>query len=117
MKGKDWLAFIGLSLAWGTSFLWIKIAVEEISPFSLVVLRILFGIIGLLVVIAVRKPKWPKQNKQWLALAVIGVINVAVPFMLITWGEQYIDSGLASVLNGSVPLFSVILDLVSTTLL
>ncbi|MBT4003261.1 MAG: EamA family transporter [Chloroflexi bacterium] len=109
MKGKDWLAFIGLSLAWGTSFLWIKIAVEEISPFSLVVLRILFGIIGLLVVIAVRKPKWPKQNKQWLALAVIGVINVAVPFMLITWGEQYIDSGLASVLNGSVPLFSVIL--------
>ncbi len=109
MKIKDWFAFIALSLAWGTSFLWIKIAIEEISPISLVVFRILFGIIGLLVVIAIRKPEWPKKSKQWVALAVIGMINVAVPFMLITWGEQYIDSGLASVLNGSVPLFSVVL--------
>lgn len=109
MKTKDWLAFFGLTLAWGTSFFWIKIALEEISPFSLVVLRILFGVIGLLVVVAIRKPIWPKERAQWVALAIIGIVNVAIPFMLISWGEQYIDSGIASVLNGSVPLFTVVI--------
>jgi drug/metabolite transporter (DMT)-like permease len=109
MKTKDWLVFLGLSLAWGSSFLWIKIAVQEIGPFTLVALRLLFGILGLLIVVAIRKPEWPKDPKIWRVLAVLGMINTAIPFTLISWGEVYIDSSVASILNSSVPLFTVLI--------
>lgn len=109
MKTKDWLAFISLSLAWGSSFLWIKIAVQEIGPFLLVALRILTGILGLLVVVAIKRPPWPSTSRQWGILAVMGMLNVALPFTLISWGQQYIDSAVTSVLNSSVPIFTVLI--------
>ncbi|MDA1329569.1 MAG: DMT family transporter [Chloroflexi bacterium] len=109
MKTKDWTAFIGLSLAWGSSFLWIKIAVQEIGPFALVGWRLLFGIVGLLVVVAIRRPEWPRQRKVWLALLVLGLTNTAIPFVLISWAELYIDSAVASILNSSVPLFTMVI--------
>ena len=77
MKTKDWLAFIGLSLAWGSSFLWIKIAVQEIGPFTLVALRLLFGVLGLMVVVAIQRPVFPKERRLWLALIVLGITNTA----------------------------------------
>jgi drug/metabolite transporter (DMT)-like permease len=109
MKTKDWLAFIGLSLAWGSSFFWIKIAVGEIGPFLLVALRVLFGIIGLLVVFAWRKPEWPKDRALIRNLLILGVTNTALPFALISWAEQHIDSAVASILNSSVPLFTTVI--------
>ncbi len=109
MKSKEWLAFIGLSLAWGSSFLWIKIAVDEVGPFTLVALRLLFGLLGLAVVVLLRRPKWPVKRSQWLALCVLGLSNVAVPFVLISWGEQFIDSAVASILNSTVPLFTTLI--------
>lgn len=108
MKTKDWLAFSALSLAWGSSFLWIKVAVQEIGPFLLVGFRILFGLIGLTLVAIYLKPQWPKDRKQWGALLLLGLTNTAVPFVLISWAEQHIDSAVASVLNGSVPLFTML---------
>ncbi len=87
MKNKDWLAFIALSFAWGSSFFWIKIAVEEIGPFTLVAWRLLFGILGLLLVLRLRRPEWPSQRKVWLALLVLGLTNTAIPFVLISWAE------------------------------
>lgn len=109
MKTKDWLAFIGLSLAWGSSFFWIKIAVQEIGPFLLVALRVLFGIIGLLVVFSINKPKWPKDQKLVRNLLILGITNTALPFVLISWAEQHIDSAVASILNSSVPLFTMVI--------
>ena len=109
MKTKDWLAFAALSLAWGSSFMWIKIAVQEIGPFLLVGFRILFGLLGLALVVAFRKPEWPRQAKQWGVLLLLGLTNTAAPFVLISWAEQYIDSAVASVLNGSVPLFTMLI--------
>ena len=97
MKGKDWLAFLGLSLAWGSSFLWIKVAVQEIGPFTLVAFRLLFGIAGLFAVVLLRRPKWPETGRLWVALAILGVTNTAVPFTLISWGELFIDSAVASI--------------------
>ncbi len=109
MKLKDWAAFIVLGVIWGSSFLWIKIALEEVGPFLLVALRLLWGLIGLAVVVALRRPALPRDRSTWLKIALIGLTNTAAPFVLISWGEKFIDSGVASILNGSVPLFTLII--------
>jgi drug/metabolite transporter (DMT)-like permease len=109
MKLKDWLAFLALGLAWGSSFLWIKIAVQEIGPFTLVGLRLLFGIIGLIAVAAYNRPRWPGTRRLWWVLVVLGLTNTAVPFVLISWGELFIDSAVAAVLNSTVPLFTMLI--------
>ena len=109
MKTRDWLAFIALAFAWGSSFLWIKIALEEMGPFLLVAFRLLFGFMGLLVVLVVTRPKWPREWHSWQVLVVLGLINTAIPFVLISWAEIYIDSAVASILNGSVPLFTTVI--------
>ncbi len=112
MSGKDWLRFWLLSLVWGTSFLWIKIAVSEVGPLVLVGFRALIGALGLLGVLAAGKELqggWSRL-RPWLgAFALVGLINIVVPFVLISWSEQYIPSGIASILNSTTPLFSMIL--------
>jgi hypothetical protein len=109
MKTKHWLAFITLGLIWGSSFLWIKIAVSEISPILLVALRLLFGILGSVVVVLIARPVFPKERKLWLVLTLIGFTNNALPYVLISWGEQYIDSAVAAILNSTTPLFTMII--------
>jgi len=109
MKIKDWLAFIALGLIWGSSFLWIKIAVGEIGPFLLVTLRIGFGILSLLLVVALYRPPWPRNRSLWLDLTFLGIINNALPYLLISWGEQYIDSAVAAILNSTSPLFTMLM--------
>jgi len=109
MRIKEWTAFTVLGLIWGTSFLWIKIAVAETGPFTLVGLRLLFGFLGLLVVLAIQRPKLPRDARTLLAFGFMGVFNTGLPFLLITWGETRIDSSLASILNGTVPLFTIVI--------
>jgi drug/metabolite transporter (DMT)-like permease len=109
MKLKEWGAFALLGLVWGSSFLWIKIAVEEIGPFMLVALRLLFGLIGLLGVMWAQRQSFPRERRVLLAFLFMGAFNTAIPFTLISWGETKIDSGLASILNGTVPLFTIVI--------
>ena len=109
MKSKDWLAFILIGTIWGSSFLWIKIAVQEVGPALLVALRLLFGVLTLLVVALFTRPEWPRRRQVWLSLALLGIINNAIPYSLISWGEQYIDSSVAAVLNSTTPLFTMII--------
>jgi drug/metabolite transporter (DMT)-like permease len=109
MKPKDLLAFIGLSLAWGSSFYWIKIAVGEVGPFVLVAFRLLFGILGLAVVLFLNRPIAPIDRRTWQNLLILGITNTALPFVLISWAEQHIDSAVASILNSSVPLFTMVI--------
>lgn len=108
MKGKDWLAFLGLGAIWGSSFLWIKIGVQEIGPFTLVAFRLLFGILGLLAVSAYMRPRFPATRKTWLILTLIGFTNNALPYVMISWGEMYIDSAVAAILNSTTPLFAMV---------
>ncbi len=108
MKSKDWLAFLALGAIWGSSFLWIKIAVQEIGPFTLVAFRLLFGLLGLSVVAAYTRPEFPKQRRMWLILTIIGFTNNALPYVMISWGEQYIDSAVAAILNSTTPLFAMV---------
>ena len=102
-------AFILLGLIWGSSFLWIKIAVDEIPPATLVAWRMTLGAVGMLLLLALIRVEWPRAARDWLPLVILGAINAALPIFLISWGEQYIDSGTAAVLNSLVPLFSLII--------
>src|SRR5690606_15097642 len=110
---RVWFAFIGLALAWGTSFLFIKIGVQTLPPVTLVAFRLLIGLAGLLLIVRLQKLALPRGRSTWRHLFVLAALNVCLPFVLITWaesGERGIDSGLASVLNSIVPLFSVIIS-------
>ncbi len=108
MKTKHWIIFITLGIIWSSSFLWIKIAIEEMGPITLVAYRVLFGLLFGIAVILVQREKMPRTLKAWTPLLVLGLTNVAIPFFLISWGEKTIDSGVASILDATVPLFTIV---------
>ena len=91
MKPKHWLVFLLLGAIWSSSFMWIKIAVQEIGPVTLVAFRTLFGLLFGIVVISIQRLSWPRSRREWITLLVLGIANIAIPFFLISWGEQTID--------------------------
>jgi drug/metabolite transporter (DMT)-like permease len=113
MKTRDWLLFWLLGIIWGTSFLWIKIAVREISPFMLVSFRTLFALLGLggfLLAVRSARATWVQiKTKLWVFI-VLGLINIVTPWLLISWAGQHIDSGLSSILNSTMPLFTIMIS-------
>jgi drug/metabolite transporter (DMT)-like permease len=109
LKSKDWFVFILLGAIWSSSFLWIKIAIREVGPFTLVAFRVLFGLLFSLAVILIQRAPWPRGARQWLPILVLGITNVAVPFFLISWGEKSIDSAVAAILDATVPLFTIVI--------
>jgi drug/metabolite transporter (DMT)-like permease len=78
------------------------------GPTTLVAYRVLFGLLFGVVVILFQRPVWPTSFSEWLPLFVLGLTNIAIPFFLISWGEQVIDSGVASILDATVPLFTIV---------
>lgn len=112
MATRPWLlpaAFILLGLIWGSSFLWIKIGVEEMDPATLVAYRISIGAVAMLIYLRLSGEWLPWNARELAPMAVLGMVATALPFFLITWGEVYIDSGTAAVLNSLTPIFSLIL--------
>ncbi len=109
MSGVNWALFLALSALWGSSFMWIKIAVGDVGPLVLVAWRLLFGSMGMLVVLWVRRLDLPQGRRTWINLVLLGLINTALPFVLISWGELTVDSAVASVLNSTVPLFTLLI--------
>jgi drug/metabolite transporter (DMT)-like permease len=105
---KQWSIFILLGAIWSSSFMWIKIAVEEIGPITLVAYRVLFGLLFCVVFMSIRRVAWPRTWQAWIPLWILGVTNVAAPFFLISWGETVIDSAVASILNATTPLFTIL---------
>ena len=89
--------------------MWIKIGVESITPMMLVTLRVSFGLLALLVVMAVQRQAFPRDRATIMKFVFMGVFNTVIPFLLITWGETKIDSSLASILNAATPLFVIII--------
>ncbi len=109
MNIKEWGSFGLLGLIWGSSFLWIKIAVAEVGPFTLVALRLFFGLLGLSVIVLLRRQLIPRERKILLAFLFLAVFSTALPFVLISWSETQIDSAMAAILNGTVPLFTIVI--------
>jgi len=106
----DWALFLLLGLFWGSSYLFIKIGVDAgLAPLTLVAIRIAIGFSLLAVIGLVSGVRLPRERSTWAHIAVIGVLSVALPFFLITWAEQSVDSTLAAVLNGAIPLVVIVL--------
>lgn len=109
MKPKHWFVFILLGAIWSSSFMWIKIAVQEVGPITLVAFRVLFGLLFGIVVIFIQRVQLLRSFKEWFPLLLLGITNVAIPFFLISWGEQSIDSAVAAILDATVPLFTILI--------
>src|SRR5438105_4538889 len=105
----DWLIFPALGIAWGSSYLFIKIGVETLAPFTLVASRLAIGTAVLALVLRLSRQGLPRRRSVYGHLVVVALLGIVIPFSLITWGEQSIDSALAAILNGSVPLFAIVL--------
>jgi drug/metabolite transporter (DMT)-like permease len=106
----DWLLFVLLGFFWGSSYLFIKIGVDAgLPPLTLVALRLLFGFLLLAAVVAAARERLPRRARTYAHLAVIAVLSVALPFGLITWAEQSVDSTLAAVINGAIPLVVIVI--------
>jgi drug/metabolite transporter (DMT)-like permease len=95
MQPKHWTAFIILGGVWSASFLWIKIALDEIGPNTLVAWRVLFGLLFAGGAVFVQRKTWPRDWAGWFPFLLLGITSVAIPFFLITWGELSIDSAVA----------------------
>ncbi|WP_342359768.1 DMT family transporter [Terrarubrum flagellatum] len=115
MSRKDWALLLMLSLLWGASFLFIRVAVQDIPPFTLVFGRVGIAALALGLLLAATGEGAPRGRSVWIALATMGVLNNIIPFSLIFWGQKEIGAGLASILNATTPLFTVLVAHVFTT--
>ena len=106
---REWAMLIILSIFWGGSFFFNEIAVMELPPLSLVALRVGLASICLWLIVFAMKLPIPKTANTWLAFLGIGLLNNVIPFVLIVWGQTQIASGLASILNATTPLFTVVI--------
>ncbi|MDH4062804.1 MAG: EamA family transporter [Acidobacteriota bacterium] len=107
--GRAWLGFWVLTLIWGSSFLFIRIGVAELSTFQLVFIRTAIAAVGLNLVVAAQGRRLPSDRRGVRDVVFLGVVNTVVPFALITWGEKSIESGLAALLQATSALFTLVL--------
>jgi len=105
----EWLIFLALGFFWGSSYLFIKLAVGSFGTFTLVAVRLLFGAGLLWTVVLLSRVELPRQPRMYGHLAVMATINIAIPFALITWAERSVDSSIAAILTAAVPLFVILL--------
>src|SRR5215216_6801570 len=109
LKPKHWLVFVLLGAILSSSFMWIKIAVQEVGPITLVAFRVLFGLLFGVVIIFIQRVPLRRSFREWSPLLLLGITNIAIPFFLISWGEQSIDSAVAAILDATVPLFTILI--------
>ncbi len=105
---QAWFWFWVLALIWGSSFLFIRIGVEQLPPLQLVFIRTGLAAIGLNIMLLLRGKRLPLRGRGLIDLLVLGVVNTVLPFALITWGQVRIESGLASVLQSTAALFTAL---------
>lgn len=105
----NWLLFYTLVFMWGTSFLVTSIAVDQFSPIQISTLRITLGAFTLLLAARIKGKKLPRDLTSWFYLALFGVVGNALPFFLISWGQQSVSSGTTGVLMAFMPLITMIL--------
>jgi len=114
MRAQDWTLLILLSVLWGGSFLFVGISVKELTPLTIVALRVAVAACVLYLVLRLTGVPLPMQPVVWRAFFGMGLLNNVVPFTLIVWGQSHIASGLASILNATTPLFTVLVAHVLT---
>jgi drug/metabolite transporter (DMT)-like permease len=118
VKGRDLALLLALGAMWGSSFLFIKVAVIEVPPTFVVAARLFFSILTLAAALPLlgriageRTATLPQVARLWRSLLILGLFNAALPFFVISWGTQFLPSGTAAILNSTVPLFTALLAL------
>ena len=106
---RDYLLLLGVGLIWSSSFLFIKLAISTVPPYTLTAARIAVAVLVLAGYLTLKKQGLPTDIKNWTIFAVLGLFGTALPFTLISWGELYIDSGLTAVLMGTMPVATAML--------
>ena len=108
MGGLEWLFLLILSTLWGGSFFFAKVAVAEVPPLTLVLCRVGIAAAALFLYLKVSGRDIPASAKIWGAFFGMGLINNVIPFSLLFWGQIHIASSLASILNATTPIFTVL---------
>ncbi|MGB0629982.1 MAG: DMT family transporter [Alphaproteobacteria bacterium] len=108
MSPLTWGYLVALSVVWGGTFFFQEIAVAELPTLVIVGVRVGLAALILLTVMIVLRIPFPRGTEVWRAFVVLAVINNLIPFSLIVWGQVYITSSLASILNATTPLFGVV---------
>ena len=103
-----WVLLLGLGVVFGGAFFFAEVALEALPPFTIVFARLAIGAAGLWIVMVVTRTRMPADRGTWGTFAVMGVLNNAIPFSFVVWGQVWITGGLASVLNATTPVFTVI---------
>jgi drug/metabolite transporter (DMT)-like permease len=109
MGGVEWALLLALSVLWGGSFFFAAVAVAEITPLTLVLGRVAIAAAALLLLMRLRGLALPRERGVWGAFLVMGALNNVIPFTLLFWAQTQIPSGLASILNATTPLWTVLL--------
>jgi drug/metabolite transporter (DMT)-like permease len=106
----DWAFLLILSALWGSSYPFIKVALEgHIGPFEIVLLRLVIATVVLYGIVRLQGFGLPRTARAWRSFAIMGLVGTAAPFFFISWGETRIDSSLAAILSATVPFFTVLL--------
>jgi drug/metabolite transporter (DMT)-like permease len=108
MGRLEWAMLLTLALFWGGSFFFNGVALRELPTFILVWLRVSVATVALHLVLKLLGQKIPGQRRVWVTFFGMGLLNNVLPFLLIVWGQHRIPSGLASILNTTTPLFTVL---------
>lgn len=108
MGTKEWAMLLALSVLWGGSFFFFKVLVAELPPFTVVLGRVGLAALVLNLFLMMRRDFMPRDSRLWGDFLIMGLLNNVVPFTLIVFGETRISSGLASILNATTPIFTVL---------
>ena len=106
---SDWTRLLVLGLMWGTSYAFIKLGVHTLPTFTLIATRLLIGFVVLATVVAVAREPLPRNPRVYANLFVMAIVNIVIPFTLITSAERSVDSAIAAIINGAVPLVVILL--------
>jgi drug/metabolite transporter (DMT)-like permease len=109
MKPADWIQIVLLAMVWGLSFFLTEICLRDLHPLTVAAARVATAAVALLAIVRLSGHRLPDRLADWAPLALMGLVNNALPFSLIMWGQTRIDSGLASILNATTPLFAFVL--------
>lgn len=108
LDGNGWLLIGILAVLWGGAFFLIEVGLRSYPPITLVFMRLALAVPPMWIAMRFMGERLPKSPRVWGLLTIVGALNCALPFMLFFWGQQYLDSGYASILNATTPLWGVI---------
>src|SRR5205085_4380342 len=106
MKAR--LVWLILCCIWGSTWLFIKLGLADLPPLTFAGIRFVIACLILFTIIRVRRIQLPQRRRQWLLLALTGVLSFSLNYGLVFWGEQYISSGLAALLQATLPAFGLV---------